>query len=183
MRRSSMWCSFAAANTRASVSPCPRRKNSGQTSLATSASTTGNSADQAQRARSPHTAATKRPPGRNTRRISATPRSGSGRYIRPSAHSATSTLASGSASVSASMRWNSTFDSRRRSARCRAASTICPDRSTPSTRPCAPTASAAAKVTRPVPQATSSTCSPERSAAMASSSVWAGSNCDCHRAS
>src|SRR5262249_47326516 len=63
-RYSSMPSNRASAHRRASVSPFPSPKNSGHTSLATSASTIGNTVDQPQRTRSPHTAMTARPPGR-----------------------------------------------------------------------------------------------------------------------
>lgn len=63
----------------------PVRKNIGQTSDCTRASTIGKMSTQPQLRRSPHTAATERPPGLRMRRISTTARSGSGTYIKPNA--------------------------------------------------------------------------------------------------
>jgi Methyltransferase domain len=171
----------AALQRRARASRWPRPKNSGQTSLRTSASTMPNSGAQPQRARSPHTASAARPPGRSTRCSSRSAASGSGRYIRPSAHSARSKPASGSASSSASMRAKLACRRCWACARSAAARTIAPDRSTPSTRPRAPTACAAAIDTTPVPQATSSTCSLGAGDAAASSSACtpASALCQC----
>ena len=64
----------------------------------------GNTADHPQFAGSPHTARARRPPGRNTLRISRKACSGSGMYMSPKAHKTTSKLASGKANLSASMR-------------------------------------------------------------------------------
>ena len=137
------------------------RKNIGQTSDCTRASTIGKMSAQPQLRRSPQTAETARPPGFRTRCISATARSGSGAYIRPSAHSATSKVPPSRASSSASMRCEAHVGDA-----LRARQLAAPSRSSPRRCRCrAPlppgaTAVAARNVTRPVPQATSSTRSP-----------------------
>ena len=163
MRRCSMSRSPAVRSRRASASLCaeteeqradvaarPRRRRS-QTAP-TSRSATAR----------PTRPAPMRPPGRSTRRISRSACSGSGMYIRPSAHSATSKPASGRSSCSASMRAKrDVATGRAPCARCRAASTIASGQvdAQHARRP-APTARAAASATSPVPQATSSTRSP-----------------------
>jgi hypothetical protein len=81
------------------------------------------------------------------------------------------------------MRANVALRTSCREARSRAASTIAPERSTPSTHPAGPTERAAANETSPVPQATSSTRSPPRSAAAASSAVCASASWLCQSAS
>jgi hypothetical protein len=104
MRRCRRRSKPASLHNCVSASGSPSAKNSGHTSVSTSASTIGNTGDQPQFTRFPQIAMTTRPPGFSTRRHSRTALCGSGRYIKPSAHSTTSNDASGRSSVSASMR-------------------------------------------------------------------------------
>jgi hypothetical protein len=124
----------------------------------------------------PHTAAAARPPGHSSRRISHSARTGSGTYISPSAHTAASKPASGSGSASASARSKRALASSRSAAPRCAVSTISPEMSVPTTVPSRPTVTAARKLIRPVPQATSSRRSPGRNAAMPSIRECAGSS-------
>ena len=88
-----------AAGPRTGASACrarPGRRRAGTRRLRPRRRRSRRARDQPHRDRSPHTATTTRPPGRSTRRISRIACAGSGMYMRPSAHSATSKLASGS---------------------------------------------------------------------------------------
>jgi hypothetical protein len=126
--------------------------------------------------RAPHTVAAARPPGRSTRRISRSAFSGSATYINPSAQSTASNPASGCSSASASIRRKSPVRPRDAAAAATDA-TMSSEISEAATNPLAPTVSAARNVTRPVPQATSSTRSPGWSAASASIRSCAGRSC------
>ena len=138
----------------------PSRKNSGQTSDRTRASTMEKICAHPHLLRSPHTAATARPPDLRTRKSSPTARSGSGTYMSPSAHRVASNVPSPKCSCSASIRSKRTLAIRLASATRRAAITICSEISVPTTSPLAATRDAALNETRPVPQATSRTRSP-----------------------
>jgi hypothetical protein len=164
----------AFSNVQRSASSVPSWKNIGQTSEDTRASTIGKISAHPQWRRSPHTAATARPPGASTRCIAASARSGSGTYISPSAQSTTSKDPSGRSSDSASIRRKRAFSTPRAAATVAASCVIRSEMSVPTTDPDPPTASAAGKETSPVPQATSSTRSPGRSAAISSSRCCAG---------
>lgn len=78
------------------------------------------------------------------------------------------------------MRSKETFATPSAAARAPAAATMPPDRSVPGTWPSAPTDRAALNVTSPVPQATSSTRSPERSANAPSKAPCADASGDAH---
>ncbi len=98
----------AASSVVVTAPDAPRAKNIGQTSDATRAPTIGNSSAHPQLRRSPQTDTTTRPPDFNTRKSSRVAASGSGTYINPSEHSATSNVRSTRRS-SASQQSSSTF--------------------------------------------------------------------------
>ena len=112
------------------------------------------------RSAAPQTASTRRPPGRTTRRVSASARSGSAMSISPKRQTAPSTESSSSGISSASTTRCSTFRTSSSRARRRATSTISEEKSVEMRRPFSPSAAAASKPVSPGPAASSSMVSP-----------------------
>jgi hypothetical protein len=113
---------------------------------------------------------TMRPPGLSTRTVSRAACSGSVKIWKPNELTTASNVASGRSSFEQSMERNSTPEIPRSSAVRRASSIIRSERSTPTTRPCAPTERAMVIAGSPGPVARSSTDSPGRGARKATRS-------------